>query len=270
MRPTARTRVFAVLGNPVQHSLSPMLHNAAFLAAGLDAVYVALPVSEVDLPVIARALVECGGGGNVTIPHKRAAAGIIGTRSERVRTLGVANLFGGSGHGELSLGNTDVDGILAAHGAVGAPDGPWLVLGTGGSARAVVGAALERGVAIAVHSRDAGRQAAFASWANSIGVTSVAAADCVVAINATPLGLAGDDPFPLMPGAQPRIESVIDLTYRATGESRWVSACREQGIAGVDGREVLLAQGAAAWPLWFPGVTPPIEVMRAAIYGRLD
>lgn len=270
MRPTGRTRVFAVLGNPVSHSLSPKMQNAAFLAAGLDATYVALAVEEGDLAAVMGTLAATGGGGNITIPHKRVASAIDSAASARVQKLGVANLFGAANGGGLALGNTDVDGVLAAHRGVGAPDGSWLILGTGGSARAVAGAALERGVAVAVRSRDAARAEEFLNWAASIGVMPADAEECTVAINATPLGLREDDSFPLAPEALGGVAAVIDLTYRANGESRWVLDCRKRGLPGVDGREVLLAQGAASWDLWFPGVTPPVEVMRAALDGRLD
>ncbi|MES2123175.1 MAG: hypothetical protein V4503_00660 [Gemmatimonadota bacterium] len=267
MRPDTSTRLFAVLGNPVAHSLSPRFQNAAFRAAGLDAVYLALAVARDDVAPVIRTLCANGGGGNVTLPYKEVAGGIPARASARVRLLGAANLFGATPNG-LELGNTDVDGILAAFDALGSPAGPWYVLGTGGSARAVAGAALERGVPIAVRSRDAARAAAFGTWASTAGLELTNAEQCRVVINATPLGLAPDDAFPIEPACLTGIDAALDLTYRLDGLTPWVRACQERGIAALDGREVLLHQGAASWALWFPGILPPLDVMRAAIDGR--
>jgi shikimate dehydrogenase len=185
-----------------------------------------------------------------------------------VRQLGVANLFAGDGE-RLVLGNTDVDGILAAVDQLGGRGESWCVLGTGGSARAVAGAALECGAAVAVRSRDAARGASFARWAEDLGVRLTRAEECHLVINATPLGLLDGDPTPVELTTLPLLTAALDLTYRTQGESRWVRDCRARGIRAIDGREVLLAQGVAAWQLWFPGVVPPLEVMRAALYGRM-
>ncbi|MES2305894.1 MAG: hypothetical protein V4558_10305 [Gemmatimonadota bacterium] len=270
MRGSAQTRLFAVLGDPVGHSLSPRFQNAAFLAAGIDASYVALRVRSTELAAVMQTLVANGGGGNITIPYKAEAAGLGEVVSQRVAALGAANVFGGDEEHRMVLGNTDVDGILAAVDTLEIPASAWLVIGTGGSARAVAGAAAERGVALAVRSREPARAAEFAAWAASLGVASVPEAECAIAINATPLGLGTSDPWPLGPRALSSLRGVVDLTYRAVGESAWAAACRTAGLRATDGREVLLAQGAASWGLWFPGVEPPVEMMRAALDGRLD
>lgn len=267
--PAQSRRVFAVLGNPVAHSLSPHFQNAAFRAIGLDAVYVALQVGPQALAPLMTALVANGGGGNVTLPWKANAAEAATTRTARVERLGVANVFGAGPNGELAVDNTDVDGLLAVIGQVAAGAGDWCVLGTGGSARAVAGAALESGARLAVRSRDLVRGAAFLRWAQSIGVATAELSACTVAINATPVGLALDDAAPVTPDALPALTAAIDLTYRRDGTTRWVNDCRARGLAAVDGREMLLAQGAASWRMWFPGIDPPIEVMRAALDGCL-
>ena len=263
----ARTRVFALLGDPVAHSLSPAMHNAGFSAAGLDAVYVPLRCAAGDLPGVMRTLVHDGGGGNVTLPHKAAAAAIA-PGDKRVAALGVANVFA-SRHGQLHLGNTDVGGLLSMLDAMGAPSGAWCVVGTGGSARAVAGAAAERGARLGVVSRDPQRAAAFQHWAAGIGVEPAMPDECQVLLNASPLGLHEHDPLPVELGAMPVISFVADLTYRATGLTPLVEAARERGLIAADGRDMLLAQGVAAWAYWFPGVSVPVEVMRAALEGRM-
>ncbi len=269
MRISAGTRLHALFGDPVAHSLSPRMQNAGFLAAGLDAVYLAIPCTAAQLPILVESVVTAGGGGNVTIPHKHAAAGLPGLRDDRVDSLGVANVFGRGLDGTTALGNTDVDGVLSALDRLEAPPTAWYLLGTGGSARAVVGAARERGARIAVRSRAPGRAEAFLAWCASIGVAAATAAECEVVINATPLGLAGADTLPIDPTHCPALRAALDLTYLERGPTRWVEACRARGLRADDGRHVLLVQGAASWRLWFPGVTPPIAVMQAALDGRL-
>jgi len=243
------------------------MHNAAFRVLGVDAVYVALACGEDDLPGLMRSLVRAGGGGNVTVPHKAVAARAVLHASERMATLGVCNTFWGE-DGVVAGENTDVDGVLAALDWLEAPPTSWLVLGTGGSARAVAEAARIRGARLAVRSREEGRAAAFRGWASEHGVRPAEAADAEVVINATPLGLDPADPPPSLPNATPLARVALDLVY-VHGESRWVRAQRAEGRRAADGREMLVAQGAASLARWFPGVHPPREVMRAAVRAAL-
>lgn len=266
MRIEARTRVFALLGDPVRHSLSPVIQNAAFRAAGVDAVYVALPCTPAEVAPLMAALVRTGGGGNITVPHKQVAAG-VGAPDARVAAIGAANVFGAGSDGGMVVRNTDVDGILALVERLGVPADAWLVAGTGGSARAVVAAAREAGAAIAVQSRDSARAAAFAAWAATLGVAAAPPAEATLAINATPLGLHADDARPLDVDALPALRGVLDLTYRADGATALVAEARAKGLAAEDGREMLLVQGAAAWATWLPGTVPSLSVMRAALAG---
>jgi shikimate dehydrogenase len=268
MKVTTRTRVFAVLGDPVAQSLSPPMQNAGFQAAGLDAVYVALRPTQDALVAQMLTLVRDGGGGNVTVPFKQVAASAPAVCDARVGKLQAANVFAAAPDG-MQLGNTDVDGILAALDRLHASSDAWCVIGTGGSARAVIGAAAERGARVAVQSRDPARGASFSAWAASVGVLEADAAECRVVINTTPLGLATDDPHPCNGAMLSPDAVVLDLVYRHDGPTPWVRACSARGIGALDGREVLLAQGAASWRFWFPGVDPPVEVMRAALHGRL-
>jgi|CXWL01.1.fsa_nt_gi shikimate dehydrogenase len=269
MRIGASTRVFAVLGDPVAHSLSPRMQQAAFLAAGLDAVYVALACSATQLPTLVETLIASNGGGNITIPHKHLGAQLAGLPDDRVTALGVANVFGRGVDGSTLLGNSDVDGVLSALDRLEAPATAWYLIGTGGSARAVVGAARERGARIAVRSRAPGRAEAFLAWCATVGVAAAAADECEVVINATPLGLAGGDGLPIDPAQGPALRVALDLTYLERGSTRWVESCRARGLRADDGRHILLVQGAASWRLWFPGLTPPIAIMQAALDGRL-
>ena len=179
------TRVFAILGDPVAHSLSPLMHNAAFTALGLRAVYVPFQCSTADLPSLIQALARSGAGGNVTVPHKEIAARTVDICTPLAELVGACNTFWGENGGSAG-DNTDVHGVLEALREVQAPHAPWLIAGTGGGARAAVIAARESGVAVAISSRDPSRRREFESWAADIGVAIAPASDCRVLINSTP------------------------------------------------------------------------------------
>jgi shikimate dehydrogenase len=264
----SRTRLFALLGNPVSHSLSPRFQNAGFRAAGINAHYSAIACTAEQLPVLMCALTANGGGGNVTVPYKEDCIP-HGIASARVHLLGAANTFMASDP-HIQLENTDVDGVLHAITHLGAPATRWLVVGTGGSARAVIGAALESGASVAILSRAVETAQSFSAWATRLGVALCEPSDCDVAINATPLGMRSGDGLPLTPAAFPRLRFALDLVYRSEGPTLWVDTCRAAGLVAADGREMLIAQGAASWRLWFPDRVAPFEILRAALRGRLD
>jgi shikimate dehydrogenase len=258
---SGRTRVFALLGDPVAHSLSPAMHNAAFAALGLDAVYVPMRCGADQVPVLMRALVAGGGGGNVTVPHKQVAASAVDEAIGPGRDA--VNTFWGV-DGRLIGDNTDVTGVLAGLDAIGAPPTSWLVLGTGGGAHSVVAAARDRSARLAFQSRDPDRAAVMSRFAAERGVEPAERGGCEVVINTTPVGLAPDDPLPSSPAGPSTTRFVLDLVY-APGETRWVREFRASGARAADGRIVLVAQGAAAFERWFPGIKAPREVIRAAV-----
>lgn len=260
MSPGAATRVFALLGDPVSHSLSPAIHNAAFRALGIDAVYVALRCAASDVVALMRGLAAAGGGGNVTVPHKRiAASAATGVSGESYRAV---NTFWHH-HGGLAVADTDGAGIVAGWKALGSPPGSWLLIGTGGSAVAAARAGLSLGISIAVRSRSADRRSRFESLLAELGQQSVTSEPVGLVINCTPVGL-DDSSLPMPLEAVPPGAAALDLVYRV-GETAWVRALRRMGRAAADGREVLLGQGVAALGCWFRDIDPPAEVMRAAV-----
>ncbi len=261
---SGRTRVFALLGNPVSHSLSPAMYNAAFRALGLDAVYVALRCEASELEPLMRGLARAGGGGNVTIPHKRGAAGLV--RPTGGALLG-CNTFWSEG-GELIGDDTDSLGIRAVFERLGSPAGSWLVLGSGGSAVAAAVAAGSVGATVAIRSRSAGRRAALTAQLRTLGIPVGPETGIGLVLNCTPLGMDHADPLPLPVGDIPVGAAVLDLVY-GRPETQWVRQARAAGHRAADGQEVLIAQGAAAFERWFPDAKAPVEVMRAAVAGRL-
>jgi shikimate dehydrogenase len=262
----SNTRLLAVLGDPIAHSLSPAMHNAALDALGVDAVYVALRVSPAGFSDTFRALGTLGVAGNVTVPHKEAAERDVVRKTDLCARAGACNTYWVE-HGVLVGDNTDVPAIAAEMAELGVGRGHWLVVGTGGSARATALAAADACADLSVHSRDARRATDFADWATGLGLKARVAkpplaADVVV--NATPLGLASGDPLPLDPDGLCGVHAALDLVY-GPGETRWVRELRVRSITARDGRGVLVRQGALAWERFFPDRPAPVEVMRAAV-----
>jgi shikimate dehydrogenase len=274
--PTAGTRLLALLGDPVSHSLSPRFQNAALQSLGLDAVFVALRCGPDQLPGLLRGIARAGGGGNVTVPHKALAAQTVERPSDAVVRTGACNAFwleDGAIHGD----NTDVAGASAAVAALlgREPAGARvLLLGAGGAASAVVCALADAGVErIVIANRTPERALALAGRFRAPGVRIGAASldelageRFDLAINSTSLGLKPADALPLDPDAsRVTVGAALDLVY-APGETRWVHAMRARGIPSADGKEMLVRQGAAAFRRWW-GMEPPLEVMRAALSG---
>jgi shikimate dehydrogenase len=265
----AGSRLLVLVGDPVNHSLSPAMHNAAITALGLDAVYVALRADATALPHLIRGLEAVGVAGNVTLPHKAAVAQLLIRLTSIAKDLGAVNTFWPEG-GRLVGDNTDVPGLLDALDPLDA-QGPWLVAGTGGSARAVAAAAREKGVTLLVRSRDPGRAAAFVAWAREIGTDALVddGTPALTAINATPLGLKPDDPLPFPDERLDGCRAALDLVYRP-GETAWVRRLRARGVSAADGRRMLVAQGAYAFERFFPGCRAPREIMTAAVKRELE
>ena len=241
---TATTRLVALLGHPVSHSLSPRMQNAAFAARALDWAYVACDVEPGELPAAVVGLRALGfAGANVTIPHKGAVAELCDELDDLARRSGAVNtlLFRAGG-----IVGANTDGPAVAN-AVDARGARTLVLGRGGAARGVAAALEEAGAAsVRLASRSD------PDWPPPAG-------DATILVNATPL--RDEAPVALRAGQQ-----VVDLAYRPDGRlTALVAAAREAGCATVvDGLEILVRQGAACFELW-AGLSAPIDVMRAAV-----
>lgn len=254
----------AVVGDPVEHSLSPAMHSAALRALAIKGEYLAIHVPEGEFDDAVAHLIACGFRGiNVTLPHKAAAAEIGIPDDEFVSEIHVANCL--SFGEEVLAKNTDVPGFLAP--LDGVPAGTALVLGTGGGAAAAAYALLRSGWSVALWGRSEKRACELAEVLSDFGKCEAretpSARGCILVVNATPLGL--------LPGEMPPLEwdtleagaIVYDLAYRSEPTDLLVAASK-RGNRTVDGREMLVEQGALSLEWWL-SLRAPREVMRAAV-----
>jgi shikimate dehydrogenase len=277
----SRTRRLAVLGHPIAHSRSPAIHTAAFDALGLadEWTYEAIDLAPAEFARRTKALPQEGFvGANVTVPHKHAALALADTASDEAGEIGAANTLSFRG-GAIGADNTDAQGFLAA-----LPESPAgrraLVLGAGGSARAVVWALVREGAEVTVWNRTPQRAQ---QLAGELGASSLAVegelpcGDFDLVVNATAVGMerraedasgrsAGEgsalDALHLSPGGFREGQVVVDLVY-GPGASELSRAAGKRGAIVVDGLEVLVRQGAASFRIW-TGLEPPLDVMRTA------
>ncbi|MDQ1437106.1 MAG: shikimate dehydrogenase [Acidimicrobiaceae bacterium] len=266
---SAATRVAAVIGRPIRHSLSPALYNAAFDALGLDWAFLAFDVAEGDGEAAVTSMRTLGiEGMSVTMPHKEAAARAVDRLSPAARDLGAVNSVLLRA-GELVGENTDGAGLLDAlrrDEGFDPAGARCLVLGAGGAARAVVRALGQGGAAdVAVFGRTRARAEAAAALAGEgVGraVDDPADVEYDVLVNATPVGM------PDSPGMPVPVESlrpgtlIVDLIYHPP-VTPLLEAARAQGAVAVNGLGMLIHQAAHQFRLW-TGEDPPLEVMSAA------
>jgi shikimate dehydrogenase len=255
-----------VAGWPVAHSRSPAMHNAALEAAGLDGWrYQLLPLPPDLFADAVRALPGVGFAGiNVTIPHKEAALALADEATETTRAIGAANTLTFA-DGAIHADNTDAPGLIAALGDERPRSA--VVLGAGGSARAVVHALAQQGVSVKVWNRTMERARSLASDFGAEAVQDLPTADLLV--NCTSVGLA--DPsstfkdLPVDADSLGVYACVVDLVYRAGGTGLLREAKRT-GARTIDGIEILVHQGALSFERW-TGRAAPLEIMRRAARG---
>ncbi|HKH26209.1 MAG TPA: shikimate dehydrogenase [Acidimicrobiia bacterium] len=266
---TGATRVVGVIGDPVGHSRSPAMHNAAFDALGLDWVYVAFPVPRGAGGAAVRAAPTLGLAGlNVTMPHKADAAAACDDLAPEAVALGAVNTVVDAG-GTLVGHSTDGDGFLRAldDDGVTVAEERVLVLGAGGAARAITHALGRVGahVTVAARRRDPGRSAAaLAPDGVAVGLDEIVVDRFDVIVNATPLGMHGE-PAPLDTAQLQPDQFVFDTVYPA--DTPLLLEARARGLRTAGGLGMLVHQGALSFSLW-TGVTPPLDVMRAAASAR--
>ena len=260
------TTRLGVLGWPVAHSRSPAMHNAALRELGLeDWRYQRLPVPPERFAETVPALHAAGfRGANVTIPHKEAALALATSASERAREIGAANTLTFGEDGEIEADNTDAPGLIAALPRPPASGSSALVLGAGGSARAVCWALREAGLKVSVWNRTPERAEQLAADLGIHAVRRASPADLLV--NCTSVGLDQTSStfkeLPLGVEDMGRYATVADLVYAAE-RTELLTIAALAGSTIVDGLEILVHQGALSLEAW-TGRPAPITTMRAA------
>jgi shikimate dehydrogenase len=261
-----------VLGWPLERTLSPAMHNAAFRQLGIQCAYMAWRVPPDDLPAAIGGIRALGAlGANVTMPHKETVVGLLDEVSLEAGAIGAVNTI--QRRGERLVGhNTDVEGFrvfLESDAGFPARGCSALVLGAGGAARAVVRALDDMGAReIIVAARRVERASAVAALASSAAVSvwsgeTVGVGDTDLIVNATPLGADGTDALPgvsFRPG-----QAVVDLVY-VPAATQLVRRAQEAGAAAWGGLGMLVHQAAASFRLW-TGQDAPLETMSAAALG---
>lgn len=259
-----------VIGDPVEHSLSPIMHNVAMQQTGFNGIYESWPTPLVDLP---QRIAGLRGpdmlGANITVPHKQAVMEHVDRVTGTARRIGAVNTVVHT-NGALVGDNTDAYGFRTSiEEAYGATDtGTAVVLGAGGASRAVIVALQEMGieqVVISNRTRERGTSLANQFGARFVPWSQVASGcfpECALLVNATSLGWR--DEMPVSSEAMsllPAYAIVVDLTYRNTA---FLRAGSSAGLRVLDGLAMLVHQGARAFELW-TGLRAPVEAMRTAV-----
>lgn len=275
---TGKTKVLAVIGNPIAHSLSPVFQNAGIKAAGLDYVYTALPVNNDDLAAAIAGMKAMGFCGmNVTIPHKERVMDYLDTIDEDAKVLGAVNTIVNR-DGVLTGYNTDVKGFINGMKQQGfSPMGKQAVLlGAGGAARAIIWGLIQEKVAgLTIGVRNVAKvQPLVDYFAKYMPITLLdwqteafeqALSQAELLINATPLGM-----YPKVDAAPPvnwtKVKKgifVYDIIY-TPAETLFLRQAKENGCQVLNGEAMLVGQGAESFRLW-TGVEPDTKVMTEAL-----
>jgi shikimate dehydrogenase len=264
-----QTKIFGILGRPVAHSLSPVMHNAAFRHLGINAVYVAFPVTDLAQAVAGLRGLAIGGV-SVTIPFKEEIIPLLDELGPRSTRIGAVNTVINR-DGRLIGSNTDWRGaVTALRAKISLPGRHVLILGAGGASRAIAYGILQEGGQVTLTDIDAPRAAAMAQDLGAAVIASDALDSCPadILVNATPVGMAPDlEGIPIHPELLSRFQVVMDIVYKPL-QTRLLREAQARGAASIDGLQMLIHQATAQFELW-TGRTAPLEVMARAAYGAL-
>mgnify|MGYP001242469209 CR=1 FL=1 len=280
---TSKTNFLALIGNPVNHSLSPIMQNAAIKYLGLDLIYFSIPCNEKDFEIVIKSLskINCKGI-NITIPFKEKALNYCSKISPLAEQIKAVNTLKPDGNGEWHGINTDVEGLIYPLKNLNLTDKKGIILGSGGAARsAIQGLTNLKMSEITVISRN---QISLDSLLNDFknqpslkGISLknpnipdfINSADLIV--NTTPVGMInhkttsielpfGDDFWTSL-----NSETVVyDLIYNPQ-ETRLLNFSRNKGCQTINGTKMLIAQGAKSLSYWTDGLKIPVEIMEQAI-----
>jgi shikimate dehydrogenase len=284
---TGKTKLLGVIGYPVEHSLSPLMHNAAIAQLGLDYVYLPFPIEPQNLEVAIACFAAVGVVGfSVTIPHKQAIMPLLSEISPLAQAVGAVNTVTRQNHQWVGT-NTDVEGFIAPLQTTYKQD--WsqklaLILGNGGAARAVVAGCQQLGFAqIHVVGRNQEKLTAFRnSWRDSPLNDNLQVhqweelakliPQANLLVNTTPIGM-----YPKIDQSPLSVEEIANLSPNAIAydliyipqPTQFLQQAQKQGAIAIDGLEMLVQQGVAALKIWLQRDAVPVDVMRQALRKHL-
>ena len=276
----SRFLLAGVMGWPVMHSRSPLLHNYWMRRHGLAGTYVPLAIEPDKLPAALRALPALGFAGcNLTIPHKQAAMAIVDTVDDVAKRIGAISCVTVRPDGSLKGTNNDcfgfIENLKQAYPGWRADAGPAVVLGAGGGARAVAYALMQAGAKeIRVINRTLERAQGLAAefgkplTALAWDERNDALADAALIVNTTSLGMVGQPPLDLRLDAAPQTALAYDIVYVPL-ETPFLAAARARSLRTVTGLGMLLHQGRPAWKAWFDIETSVTDELRTLLEDSL-
>jgi len=267
----ATTSLFAVIGNPVSHSLSPAMHNAAFAHTGYNGVYCAMEVTDIGAAMVGVRALNIGGA-SITIPHKIDVMEHIDEIDPMARDIGAVNTIANRG-GRLCGYNSDgLGAVKALTEAADLKDKAVTIIGAGGAARAIGFALAAEGgrVTIVNRSVDSGERLAtdLGSDFRSLADVATAGLACDILINTTPVGMVPDiDAMPVNEEHLGKHMVVMDIVYNPL-RTRLLRSAYDRGCITIDGVAMFVHQGAFQFELW-TGMAAPIDVMEREVLSRL-
>lgn len=280
---TGKTKNLAVIGCPIEHSLSPLMHNAALAEAGLDYVYIALPIAPENLKTAIAGIKAAGFCGfNVTLPHKTAIMELLDELDKSAYMIGAVNTVAVQ-NGRWIGYNTDCSGFIKSlqSAQIVVKNQNAVLLGAGGAASAVIWGLIENGIKkITLAVRDplkaSERMGKFQRYAAvevvdwNLKMYENALQECDILINCTPLGMSPKiDAMPQVYwDALKRTAAVCDLIY-TPAETKFLRSARLRGHITLNGEGMLIEQGAAAFKLW-TGKYPDTQIMRRELQKALQ
>jgi len=275
------TKVYGVIGDPIDHSLSPAMQNAAFRSVGLNAIYVPFPVGESELGSAVHGLRSLGVRGfNVTTPHKTAILRYLDKVDTQAAEIGSINTVRNQA-GTLIGFNTDGSGAMAAmrNAGLSLAGQSLLLLGAGGAARAIAYSVGQIGCSVRLVNRTSSRARRLAKLLRTkFGITAEYAPlsrksihDCVdhadIILNASSMGMDAKNNPPIERTWLRRDQWVFDIVYRPL-QTKLLRDAISQGTRAINGVEMLLNQGTESFAIW-TGKKPPTRAMRRAIAEKL-
>jgi shikimate dehydrogenase len=274
MKISGKTKITGIFGNPIEHTLSPAMHNSAFHALQMDICYVPFRVTPEHLPEAVQSIRSLNMMGvNITVPHKESVLPLLDKIDEEASFIGAVNTITNK-DGFLTGYNTDGRGFTSslAEEDISIENKNIIIIGTGGAARSVSYYLSEKAAKLSLFDIDTPKAARLASDLNRIrhnivlldDIERIDAPDII--INATPLGLKPDDPLPINQDHITSETVVCDLVYKKTPLLR---EAEKRNARIVHGAGMLLWQGVLAFELW-TGIKPPVDVMRDALMSGIQ